>query len=145
MKTTIVTLLILCSAHLMSNELSWVDEQIEAIQPPRVGMLASQATSINDPFIFLSKNGYVKSEQANANATSLSGTSSQTKKVSTVLTLGMTMNKSAMINSNWYNIGDSVGGYKLSEVNKSSVLLTKNKKKLLLSTKSDSKKLKFQK
>ena len=38
MKTIIITLSILLSTSLLSDELSWVDEQVQAIKPSRTGM-----------------------------------------------------------------------------------------------------------
>ena len=38
---------------LSSNELSWVDTQVEAIKPPRKGMSDSNIANIRSPFIFL--------------------------------------------------------------------------------------------
>ncbi len=53
------------------------------------------------------------------------------------------MNNSAMISGEWYKLGDRVNGFEISEINRNSVLLHKQKKKLLLSTKSNTNKLKF--
>ena len=59
--------------------------------------------------------------------------------------LNMVMNNSVMINNKWYKFGETVGGYTIKKLNYNSVLLVRKNKKLLLSTKSDNKKLKFQK
>jgi len=154
MKTIIITLSILLSTSLFSDELSWVDEQVQAIKPPRSGMKSRSLSKLKDPFIFLRKN---RGEKDQKDATVKAPTSGnklakapnvQPRKSNTVnkiLSLGVIMNNSAMISGNWYKIGDLINGYKVSEVSNNSVLLTKNKKELLLSTKSTSKQLNFKK
>jgi len=154
MKTIIITLSILISTSLLADELSWVDEQVQAIKPPRTGMKSSDLSKLKDPFIFLRKNRGEENEKTAAIKTSKSekklakATVVQPKKSNTVnkiLSLSVIMNNSAMISGDWYKIGDLVNGYKVSEVTNNSVLLRKNKKELLLSTKSISKQLNFKK
>ena len=149
MKTLLTIPLFLLSTCLFSNELSWVDEQVEAIKPPRSGMSKQSLNRINDPFIFLKKNIKDEKGKKKASATRVASTNKNTaqkvriKKQKQVLTLSAILNNSAMINEKWYKKGDTVNGYKLQEVHSKSVLLTKKKKKLLLSTRSISKNLKF--
>jgi len=154
MKTIIITLSILFSTSLFSDELSWVDEQVQAIKPPRTGMKSRNLSKLKDPFIFLRKNRgeedqKIATQKAPKSSNKLAKTSKiQPRKSNTVnkiLSLGVIMNNSAMISGDWYKIGDLVNGYKVSEVSNNSVLLTKNKKELLLSTKSISKQLNFKK
>ena len=154
MKTIIITLSILLSTSLLSDELSWVDEQVQAIKPSRTGMKSNNVSKLKDPFIFLRKNRgedeikTVATKKATDTKPSATTAKVQDKKVNSVnkiLSLGVIMNNSAMISGDWYKIGDLINGYKVSEVTNNSVLLTKNKKELLLSTKSISKQLKFQK
>jgi len=158
MKNSIIILSILLSTSLLSSELSWVDEQVEAIKPTRSGMSKRSVAVIQDPFIFLEKNRLTKREEVTAEISpsplkrSVSrATSTTTTKTNNVhvanamLSLEMIMNSSAMINREWYKVGDHVSGYTIKKINHNSVLLVKNNKKLLLSTKSESKKLKFQK
>ena len=155
MKNHIITLLLLISTSLFSNELSWVDEQVEAIKPARSGMKSRDISKVKDPFIFLLKNkneeDIAKIESTVAKAPSntvIVSTNKKTPKVKSVnkiLALGVIMNNSAMISGDWYKVGDLVNGYTVSNISAKNVLLSKNKKELLLSTKSISKKLKFQK
>ena len=143
----------LFTINLVANELSWVDEQVEAIKPPRTGMKNRELSIIKDPFIFLSKNRIDQTK--NKDGTKRHQMVSTSSKVATVsvlkkpkkkqgpLSLTMLINSSAMINGIWYKVGDKVKGYKVNKIDSTSVLLTKNNKKLLLSTKSKSKNLNF--
>ena len=152
MKTFFITIVILLTSSLSSNELSWVDEQVEAIKPPRTGMKSRELSGLKDPFIFLAKNKSKKPESKTASKSSTSSTTRATtssgakkiiKKKVNSLTLTTVINTSAMINGKWYKIGDKVRGYKVSKMDFKSVLLTKKSKKLLLSTNSKNKNLNF--
>ena len=150
MKNIILILSLFLTTQLLSNELDWVDQQIKAIKPPRTGMKNREINGLKNPFIYLQKNAKDQKGKvaASANKTSVSRTASKnTRKNATkrskVFTLSLVMNNKAMINGSWYKAGEKVNGYKVSEVKRASVLLIKNKKKLLLSTKSTSKKLNF--
>ena len=146
MKKLFLTSTLLLTSVLFSNELAWVDEQIEAIKPPRSGMSTRALNSLKNPFIHLKKEEDKKNPTsysiAKTNAKSTIAKNEKIKKKS-VLTLSLIMNNSAMINDLWYKKGDKINGYTLTELTPKSVLLVKNKKKLLLSTKSSSKNLKF--
>ena len=141
MKKLTLILLLLVSSHLLANELSWVDEQIEAIKPPRKGVSNSAISKLKDPFIFLhAKKGKkrVRSYRKYSKTTS--------KKVrthSSKISLEAILNKTALINGKWYKEGEKVYGYKLEKVKLKSILLTRGKKQLLLSTMSKSNNLKF--
>jgi hypothetical protein len=150
MKKIFLILSVLFSTLVLSNELSWVDKQVDAIKPPRIGMKASSIKNLKDPFIFLEKNRTAellrsKSSQPKAGIKQNSKTAKKQKikTVSKVLVLNVIMNNSAMISGEWYKLGDRVNGFEISEINRNSVLLHKQKKKLLLSTKSNTNKLKF--
>ena len=140
------SLILLITTTLLSNELSWVDEQVEAIKPARIGMKTKSIAHIKDPFIFLSKN-VTKKEKSSVKQVSKSSKShttlKKTYKQKKVLSLSIIVNKSAMINSKWYREGSIINGYKVQEITSNSVMLVKRNKKLLLSTKSNSKNLKF--
>jgi len=140
MKKLYIILALLFTTQLMAaNELSWVDQQIEAIKPPRVGLDLKKLTKVHDPFIYLRKKSKKKS---GASRGKKRYTASKTKKIVKRkpfrITLNAILNKSAMINGKWYRVGATVYGYKLAEVNHNQILLTKNNKKILLSTKSKS-------
>ena len=153
MKTFFITMAILLTANLSSNELTWVDEQVEAIKPPRVGMKNRELSVTKNPFIFLKKNRTDELSSKNgtkrtrpASVPRRAATSSDIKKVikkKKGLSVTMLMNSSALINGKWYKVGDKVSGYKVSKMDSTSVLLTKKSKKLLLSTNSKNKNLNF--
>ena len=148
MKTIFISLLLLLVVNLSANELKWVDEQIEAIKPPRSGMQVKELAKIKDPFIFLSsaksksKKKYKRSKYKRSKYKK-----SSTKKKRAVLNnkfhLAMTMNQTARINDKWYKLGDSISGYKIAKIDSSFVLLTKDKKNFLLSTHSKNTNLNF--
>ncbi|RLA81718.1 MAG: hypothetical protein DRG78_08810 [Epsilonproteobacteria bacterium] len=153
MKTFFITIALLLTANLNSSELDWVNEQVEAIKPPRIGMKNRELSTLKDPFIFLRKNRTNKPKGKNVakksrstsssnRATAASGKKTTLKKKSS-LSVSLLMNSSAMINEKWYRVGDKINGYKISKIDSTSVLLIKNKKKLLLSTSSESKNLNF--
>ncbi len=155
MKTFFIAIIVLLTVNLNADELSWVDEQVEAIKPPRNGMKNRELASVRDPFIFLPKNKTDKPKSKNtrrsstptvrksATASKSPGTQNIIKKKRGSLTLKTVINSSAMINGKWYKVGDKINGYKVSKIDSTSVLLTKQKKKLLLSTNSKSKNLNF--
>ncbi|MDF1878692.1 hypothetical protein JHD46_03455 [Sulfurimonas sp. SAG-AH-194-C20] len=150
MKKIVLGLSIFLSSLLYANELSWVDQQVNAIKPPRIGMKVSYINKIQDPFVFLEKNGTIQKETPKKSLSSVKKKENtlvlkkqKTKIVNKILVLSVVMNHSAMISGEWYKIGDAVNGFVISEINPSSVLLRKNKKQLLLSTKSNTNKLKF--
>ena len=162
MNTLFITLLTLFTYSLSASELSWVDEQVQAIKPTRVGMNISNLTSLKAPFIYLEKNqtkdkDKKKSTQNKKKVSRNTIKNTQNKKsilnskkknihvVHKLLKLTMIMNNSVLINEKWYRIGETINGYKIKKINYNSVLLVRKSKKLLLSTRTDNKKLKFQK
>lgn len=155
MKKSIIILSIFVGTSLISNELSWVDEQVKAIKPARTGMSSRSLSKLKDPFIFLKKNDITvhadnTKKTIQPSATKIATTRSKetyvpskTRYVSGTLTISAIMNNSAMINGSWYKLGDKIGRYKVKEIHRNSVLLANSEKKILLSTKSGSQKIKF--
>ena len=151
MKTLFILLLSLLLSHsLLATELDWVNEQIAAIKPPRKSVVIS---GVNNPFVFLNKNK-PKDEKKGASVAA----TNTTKPVSTPavlkekklltsedFTLSAIVNKSAMINGNWYKQNDIVSEHTISEIDRQFVIL-KNKKgdrTILLSTANNKPTLKF--
>lgn len=148
MKTFFIVIAVLLTASANANELAWVDEQVEAIKPPRTGMKSRELSILKDPFIFLKKNRIGESKNAKRSSTPrvVRNATPDAKKIvkkRKALTLTTVINTSAMINGKWYKAGDKVSGYKVSKIDSTSVLLTKKSKKLLLSTNSKNKNLNF--
>ncbi len=141
-------ILVFSSITLIANELEWVDEQIEAIKPPRSGISSSKINTVGDPFIFLKqkKDKIKKSKIASKSKYTLKKPSPNSNKVtkkSTVLVLDAIINKSALINGKWYKLKDKVGKYTLSSVDRTDIILSYKKKRLFLTTNSKNKNLKF--
>jgi len=118
------------------KELAWVDEQIQAILPSRVGIPEGFINSLRDP---------MKMKKTLSNTTNGSkllappklgsgiAVLSQPKIVEEPLRLLAVMNKAVLINGKWYKTGDSVRNFTLTEVKQNSVLLTgKKDQKLIL-------------
>jgi len=144
MKKMILISVSLLSLSICADELTWVDQQIEAIKPPRSGLKSSTLASIENPFIFLQKNKKeVKNKQKSKASTTKGIKNTIVAKKKFTFTLGAVLNKSALISGKWYKLNDKVNGYKLSKIEPTSVVLTKNRKKMVLSTRSTSKNLKF--
>jgi hypothetical protein len=142
MKTFLVITTLFLGISAYANELTWVDEQVNAIKPPRTGMRTSELNSLKDPFIFLTPSEKKKKKTTLKTKQKTKVTKKASKKHIT-FKLRAIMNQKAMINNRWYKVGDSIHGYTLKEVNQKSVLLTRDKKKVLLTTKSKVSTLKF--
>ena len=143
MKTLYILSLILLISLLNANELKWVDEQIEAIKPPRSGISNKKVAMLKDPFIFIKKiekeNG-TKVQKAKYTFSKKRIKRKYYPKISS-LHLSMIMNKSARINNKWYKENEKIKGYKILKIELSSVTLSKHKKTFLLSTHSKNKNL----
>jgi hypothetical protein len=108
-------------------------------------MSSESLAQVQDPFIFLKKNS-PEDKKTSTIKTVVRDSGVQTTKrhiQKQGLTLNLILNSSAMINQKWYRKGDKINGYKVADIHSESVLLIKNKKRLLLSTRSVSKNLKF--
>jgi len=134
-KYLILISILFLTVTLSSDELSWVDTQIEAIKPSRKGMNKSEIININNPFIYLKskdKQAKINGKRSTRNAKGINNISS--KVAPKRLMLSAIVNDSALINEKWYNLNDKVRGYKLSSINSASIILSKGKKKLVLTT-----------
>ncbi len=148
MKNLLMIIPLFISLNLFAeNELKWVDEQIQAIKPPRSGISKSSVNATENPFIFLNR---IKSKEKRkttytrkVNKAQKKSNSAQVYKKNITLRLSAIMNNSALINGRWYKIKDKVGQYTLMEITRKNVLLTYKTKKLLLSTNSKNRSLKF--
>ena len=130
-----------------TNELSWVDEQVEAIKPPRSGAKNGYLNSIRNPFVFLKTGKAEKTVSNNSSAkpkvATVTKTQTAPKQKKKSLTLEAIINKTALIDGRWYQEGESVYGYKIEKIDGRNVNLNKNGKHVLLTTKSELKSLKF--
>lgn len=137
-----LTILFLLSLSGYSNEVKWVDEQIEAIKPPREGIAETKIASLVDPFIFL------KEKKSDANNSILTSSEVTTSFKSVVpptekkYILDAIINKSALIDGKWYKIDDKIDDFKISNINVTTVTLSKKGKQVVIAT--SSKKLNLQ-
>jgi len=153
MKTLFIVTLLLLTQSLSSSELDWVNEQVDAIKPPRSGVKNSTIARLKNPFIFLHKKGSSKSSKTvkskgiipNGAITSSSNKTALKPKIAKRkgLNLDAIMNRSALINGRWYKVNDKIGAYTLSSINGTSVVLSNKKKSIMLSTNSKNLNLKF--
>ncbi len=139
--------LVLLTSLLSSNDLAWVDEQIDAIKPSRSAEHNSKINMISDPFIFLEKNGYkpviVISKKNDLKKIDSNNSSIKSDFSNSLLRLSMIMNDSALINNKWYKVDDWVKKHKIIKISNSSVTLRHNSKTKVISTASKNDNLKF--
>ena len=130
------------------KELSWVNKEIEAIKPSRKGTSLRSIALLRDPFVFLNKNKGEKKEKVKVKKnivppsvipTQTTSTTSVAlpKTLSQSLKLSAIINNSALINGNWYKVGDKVGNYKIAKITPQDVILQNSMRTLKLSTKTD--------
>ena len=119
---------------LFGNDLAWVDEQIAAIKPARVGITDESIENLKDPFVFLEKNGYKKIVIQHKKVTKKKKTVVKKVKKHYIpkLHLQIIVNNSAKIDGKWYRVGDSIKGYKLLDIQKKSIVVSYNGKKSTL-------------
>lgn len=142
----ITTTLLLSSLLFAANndlDLSWVDQQIEAIQKPRVGVSYREISLLKDPFIFLRPKEEKKKENKSQTRPAIVP-KSVTNKAAQVITprvrhnstfeLKAIVNDRALINEKWYRIGDTIGSYKVIKIDFTTVILKNAHKKVVLTT-----------
>lgn len=113
------------------KELAWVDEQIQAILPARIGVADGYINSLNDPMKYVSSapvagaNGLKLLPPPRLGAMPmLPNMPIVPKVVLEPLRLEGLMNKTALINGKWYRLNDTVRSYTLAEIKPSSILLS---------------------
>lgn len=113
------------------KELTWVDEQVQAIIPARVGIPEGFINSLRDPMKM--KKSVVKTlPGSKLLAPPKLGSVLQPPVVEEPLRLLAIMNKSVLINGKWYKVGENVRNFILSEIKPNSVLLTGKKDQRLI-------------
>jgi hypothetical protein len=117
------------------KELAWVDEQIFAILPARVGVPDGYINSLRDPMKM--KQVAPIPKPINLLAPPKLGNSigilAQPTVIEEPLRLLAIMNNSVLISGKWYKVGQSVRNFTLTEIKSNSVLLTgKKDQKLIL-------------
>lgn len=118
------------------QQLAWVDEQIQAIIPTRIGVPDGFINALRDPMKMKKPVPVMKSGSL-LPPPKLGTTVSVPKIIEEPLRLLAIMNKSVLINGKWYKVGDHVRTYTLQEIKPNSVLLNgpKDQKLILFLTK----------
>lgn len=131
MKHSILTLILSVGIAYASNinELSWVDDQIKAIKPPRVGIQSGYIDLLKDPIRL--------AQEPNATDANPSVHYTASGKVDRMLhlkplTLEAVMNGRAYISGTWYRIDDKVQHSILTSIEEDHVVLTEKNKKTRL-------------
>ena len=133
--------------YLFSNELKWVDQQIDAIKPPRVGIIKSEVHKVPDPFIFLKNKPKKKSNKKSSKSKRIYSKKTISKNSVVIPKINFSVdaiiNKSAFINGKWYKLGSKIGSFTISDIERTRVELSFQNKVYFLSTEKKEKKLKF--
>ncbi len=116
------------------KELTWVDEQIQAILPSRIGVPDGFINSLRDPMKLKKTALIVPSANKLLSPPKLGATllPSPPKVIEEPLRLLAIMNKSVLINGKWYKVGQNVRNFTLSEIRSNSVLLNGPKSQQLI-------------
>lgn len=144
MKTFFILIFsLLLTLNLSSDEVKWIDEQIEAIKPPREGISEVQISSLIDPFIFLKEKKTDVDKVLNPAAEAIYQSMEIAPKVVKVYVVDAIINKSALIDGKWYNIGDEIDEYTVINITATSATLHKKGKDIVISTSNKNPNLKF--
>ncbi len=106
------------------SQLTWVDEQIQAILPPRSGVPNQSIDALGDPMKMILP---AVSAQPGGKGLLL-----PPPIIEEPLRLQAIINRSVLINGKWYKSGDAVRSYTVSEIKPGSVLLSGKKAQQLI-------------
>lgn len=127
-----ITLPLLAFSETPKADLSWVDNEIAAIKPPRKGLAPTAVSRLENPFatqLMLNQPEAEAAESAGIIASPVAETSGEPG-----LRLQAILNGStAMIDGTWYREDEKIEGYVVKQIDDHDVLLQKGKKKLKLS------------
>jgi hypothetical protein len=116
------------------KELTWVDEQIKAILPARIGIPEGFINSLRDPMKMKKPVpvATIGSRLLAPPGLGSTGLMTPPKIVEEPLRLLAIMNKSVLISGKWYKVGDSIRNFSLLEVKSNSVVLADKKDQKLI-------------
>jgi hypothetical protein len=130
-----------------ATELGWVDEQIRAIIPARIGVAPQDINSLVEPFIFTKEIKEIKPVGGIDSSMFKPMQKTQEKPqpiiVKAPLKLSLIINSKALIDNKWYQKGDKVDGHNVENITFNSVTLVKGKNMQVLTIKNDSSNLKI--
>jgi len=119
------------------DDISWVNDQIEAIKPVRKGISNQKINLIKDPFVFLDNNKTKTNKTKQKKVFFPPAQHMIIQQKQTVnFKLYAIMNNSAFINKKWCKVGEKIQGYKLIKVKYNEVTLKRGKKVITLTTRS---------
>jgi len=151
MKTVYIIFLALI-INLNANELDWVNQQIEAIKPVRIGLNEADLLSLKDPLVFIKKDKEsdkitikktAKKTYRRYSKSSKKVKSKADKQIRHNYHVEVIMNKSARINGKWYKLGEKIDRYTLQKIERTFVLLSAKGKYIMLSTSNKNRTIKF--
>jgi len=122
-------LLLNAQAAQQQPDLTWVDNEVKAIKPPREGVPSYAIARLKDPFAYQ----LFLNQPETDDAQSKPKISNAIRARSRSLTLEAVFNKhTAMIDGKWYKKDDTIYGYSIQDIGYDAVWLTKKKKQLKL-------------
>jgi len=121
--------LCLISSTLLGDDLAWVDQQIAAIQPKRVGISDNKISELTSPIRY-KKPAVVESTDDKTKIPTIVNT--QIVPLVKPLKVAAILNNSALIDSKWLKVNDTVRGYVVKSISSDSVLLKNREKKIKL-------------
>ncbi len=141
-------------------KLKWVDEQVEAIKPNRVGLSAHATSMLKNPFLTQLRINRMKDkkpedekQKSSAEPSKVVTYAEASEPMDTVdepegrkpLHLQTVINKTrVLIDGKWYAVNDKVYGYQIKKIDAASVLLKSKKKELKLFIATNNSKIKIQ-
>lgn len=127
-KLFILTIPLILSAQSTQPDLKWVDNEIEAIKPPRKGVSLYKVSSIKDPFARqIALNQPPVEEHAEMKKALPEPEAFRPFTLQAILN-----HTNARIDGKWYKVDDKIYGYTIQDISYDTVLLSKKKKKLKL-------------
>lgn len=129
----LTSVVILCGTLHAEVDLSWVDTQIAAIKPKRIGIDERFIDTLKSPVLLIEK-------PADVNLTASGETVIPQIDTEAPLKLFAIINQSALVNGTWLKVHDSFRDYKLKRIGSNHIVLANKdgKIELFLSEKSDS-------
>jgi len=130
MKTFIVmlalpTLILAASAN---RDLAWVDEQIDAIIPKRVGLNAHETAILENPF----RGMFAQEKKETIEDSDVKVAVEEVDERKPLRLQAIFNRKKAMIDGKWYRTDDKIYGYSIKNIENTSVLLRSKKDELRL-------------
>jgi hypothetical protein len=133
-QTTVTAVTVVQSQPQGDKELTWVDEQIQAILPARIGIPEGFINSLRDPMKMKKPIpvATIGSRLLAPPSLGSTGIIAPPKIVEEPLRLLAIMNKSVLISGKWYKVGDNIRNFSLLEVKSNSVVLADKKDQKLI-------------